>query len=187
MVDEKCTWKSHINYICNTISKGIGILIRAKNKLYGESLQLLYETLIKPYMTYCITVWGNTYNKYLKRFHLLQKKIIRILTYSEYIAHTEDLFHSRKIMTIYNMYKYFVGIFVFKSINRLLPNSLCDICIPNVISRKSITLRPGFRTKQICEFSVKITGPQIWNTLPNMIREAKTVYTFKKQLKFFLL
>ena len=66
MVDEKCTWKSHINYICNKISNGIGILIRAKNKLYGESLQLLYETLIKPYITYCITVWGNTYNKYLK-------------------------------------------------------------------------------------------------------------------------
>ena len=48
-----------VNY--RAIAKGIGILVRARQLLYGESLMTIYNALIKPNFMYCITAWGNTY------------------------------------------------------------------------------------------------------------------------------
>ena len=74
--------------------------------------------LIQPYLTYCIIIWGNTFKTYLNKLHVSQKKIVRIIQHSEFNAHTKHLFKTLKIMKIYQLYDYFVGIFVFKCINK---------------------------------------------------------------------
>ena len=86
------------------------MLVRARQLLYGESLVTIYNALIKPHFMYCITAWGNTYKTNLTRLHLMQKKIIRVLTRSELYAHTEPLFNKLHMMNIFEMHAYFVGI-----------------------------------------------------------------------------
>ena len=80
MLDDKLSWKSHINHICNKVSKAIGILVKARRILDIDSLVTLYNTLIKPYFSYCITLWGNTFKTRLKKLEIIQKKIVRILS-----------------------------------------------------------------------------------------------------------
>ena len=41
VVDHNFTWKPHIQHVVNKISKGIGILNRAKRFLFNESLLTL--------------------------------------------------------------------------------------------------------------------------------------------------
>ena len=60
----------------------------------------IYNALIKPHFMYCIIAWGNTYKTNLTRLHLMQKKIIRVLTRSEFYAHTEPLFNKLHMMNI---------------------------------------------------------------------------------------
>ena len=44
-----------------------------------------------------------------------QKTIVRILTGSDYRAHFESLFYIElKIMNVFQLHRYFTGIFVFK-------------------------------------------------------------------------
>jgi hypothetical protein len=74
VIDDKMSWKLHINNICNKVSKGIGILLRARQVMYSHTLFTLYNAFIKPHFTYCISVWGNTYLKYMNRLHIMQKK-----------------------------------------------------------------------------------------------------------------
>ena len=47
----------------------------------------LYNTLMLPYFNYCILSWGSVL-KNNHHLHLLQKKAIRIITNSHFIAHT---------------------------------------------------------------------------------------------------
>jgi Skp family chaperone for outer membrane proteins len=187
IIDNKLSWKFHMDHISSKISKGIGILIRARQLLYGESLQTLYNTLIKPNFIYCITIWGNSYKSNLHQLHLLQKKIIRILTRSEFYAHTEPLLNKRKMMNIYKMHEYFVGIFVFKSLNNLLPEQFCNIFSHNFNARHSLNLRPVYCRRKSCQFSIKLTGSNIWNKFSNDIKIAKSIFIFKKLLKDELL
>jgi len=43
-----------------------------------------------------------------------------------------------------------------------------------------------YHSKKMCEASLKICGPKIWNALHADIRESKSIYIFKKGFKFKL-
>ena len=45
-IDSELNWKNHIHFICNKLSKGIGILYKASFMLDTSSLLLLYNLLI---------------------------------------------------------------------------------------------------------------------------------------------
>ena len=148
VLDNKMIFKPHIDHVANKLAKGIGILHRAKHTLYSKYLRTLYCALIQPYLSYCITIWGHTYNTYVSKIQLLLKKIVRIISNSEYKAHTEPLFKSLKIMTFNQLYEYFVSIFVYKSVNGELPNIISGYFQHNDPRRFSQNLRPGIHTKK---------------------------------------
>ena len=182
IIDDKLTWNLHIDHICNKVSKGIGILLRARQVLYGQTLITLYNALIKPHFMYCITVWGNTYKKYLNKLQLVQKKIIRIITYSEFSAHTAPLLDKLNILNIHQLIEYFVGIFIYKSLHHDLSNSLCDLFIRNFNARNSDNLRSTYHKKKISQQSIRIAGPRIWNNLSNICKKSLSLNSFKKTL-----
>ena len=82
IIDEKLTWRNHVNYISTKIAKGIGILIKARFCLSKETLVSLYYTFIYPYLTYCNSVWGDLFLYNLNRLHVLQKKFVRMISYA---------------------------------------------------------------------------------------------------------
>ncbi len=60
IVDDKLTWKPHVAYIQNKMPKNISVLSKAKYVLDYKAMRILYCSLIMPYLSYCIEVWGNT-------------------------------------------------------------------------------------------------------------------------------
>ena len=52
IVDHKLNWIDHITYVKAKISKGIGIMYKARQHLNKHSLRNLYHTYIYPYLTY---------------------------------------------------------------------------------------------------------------------------------------
>ena len=76
-----------IAHICLKISRVSGVLFRLKHIYPLEVLLTLYNTLIFPYLNYCILVWGSKiYTDH--RLHLLPKKVVRTIKKKDYIAHT---------------------------------------------------------------------------------------------------
>ena len=55
-------------------------------------LHIIYCTLISPYLSYGILIWGNTCNSYLDKLVKLQKWAIRIVSKSHYRSHSGSLF-----------------------------------------------------------------------------------------------
>ena len=60
IIDEHLSWRPHINHVTNKLNKTIAILCRARAKLYMNTLRTLYKSLVYPYLTYCLTIWGHT-------------------------------------------------------------------------------------------------------------------------------
>ena len=100
IIDYKLNRTQHIAHVKNKISKGIGIMYRARNYLSKLSMRKLYYSYIYPYLIYCIEVWGISPHTHLKPLLLLQKIIVRIMTFSSYYAHTAPIFKDLKILTI---------------------------------------------------------------------------------------
>ena len=91
MLSYNMTWDAHINDISKKISKAIGILYQLNHIYLQRILFTLYTALRVPHLNYCLILWGS-YIKESHRLHLLQKKALRIITNSHYLAHSEPIF-----------------------------------------------------------------------------------------------
>ena len=79
-IDNKLNWKDHIPYISGKISRGIGMIIEARNYLNQDGLLALYYAFIYPYFTHCNHVWGATYKSNLQRLVIHQNTTVRIIS-----------------------------------------------------------------------------------------------------------
>ena len=96
----KLKWISHITFVKNKVAKGIGIIRRARPLLNKSALKIFNHTFIYPYLTYCVEVWGSAKFVQLSPILLLQNKNIRLITFSERLAHTERIFLQLNILPI---------------------------------------------------------------------------------------
>ena len=90
--DSNLNWKKHIYELGKKVSRGIGILSKIRHLVNSSLLIQLYYSLIYPFLTYGLLLWGNNYQSNLKPIVTLQKKAIRIITFSKQDEHSESLF-----------------------------------------------------------------------------------------------
>ena len=126
MIDAHLSWKSHIEYTCNKISKCVGVILNARKKLNKSVLLNLYYSFAYPYFGYYNHVWGNTYPSNLNKMVVLQTKHIRIVTCSPYRAHSKPLLVANKVLSVYEINVYIVGIFIYKCCNNGVPDIFND-------------------------------------------------------------
>jgi hypothetical protein len=91
-LDSTISWSNHLSYIKTKIAKGLGIIIKVKKLFNQKTLITLYNCFIYPYLTYCLEIWGGAANTHILPLFKLQKKFVKIVTNSNYLAHTENLF-----------------------------------------------------------------------------------------------
>ena len=72
-------------------------------------------------------IWASTYASNLEPLYLLQKKAIRIITFSPPRTRSKPLFSKLNILSLHSLYKFHVSCFVFSHFNRLLPASLSSL------------------------------------------------------------
>ena len=100
VLDEHLTWKPHVANVANKISKSIGIIRRASPYLQNSSLRTLYFSMIYPYLQYCSLVWSSTYPTNLSRRVVLQKRVVRIINKSDFLAHTSPIFKELHLLKL---------------------------------------------------------------------------------------
>ena len=127
IVDHKLNWIEHISYVRNKVSKGIGIMYKARRFLNKKSLLSLYHSYIYPYLIYCIEVWRCAAPSHLHSLFLLQKKIVRIMTFAPYLAHTEPIFNSLELLPVEKIFINRVGIVMFKYSCDMLPDPIAKL------------------------------------------------------------
>ena len=71
IIDNKLNWIDHISYIADKISRGVGMIIKARNYWSRDGLMCLYYSFVYPYFTYCNHIWGSTYKNNLRRLIVL--------------------------------------------------------------------------------------------------------------------
>ena len=101
IIDEFLSFQPHIMYIKGKVAKGFGVLLKARKVFNQETLVALYYSMIYPYLSYCIHVWGSAYLNHLKDLVSLQKRIIRVISSVHPLTHTVLLFKSLTMITAF--------------------------------------------------------------------------------------
>jgi hypothetical protein len=188
VIDENLKWDKHIEKTSKRINSAFYAINKVKHSLNRKYLTQLYYSLVYPHLLYGIVLWGNTYNIYLNKLIVLQKKIIRTITGSLFNAHTESLFKSLHILKITDIYKLQVAKYVHGYVTNSLPFSLMDIFTPlnlcghNTRQSEARKLRfPKTRTI-VATRSLVNMGPKIWNSIKSELylnKDQKRIITTK--------
>lgn len=91
---------------------------------YLESKGTIHFTrsLVSPYFSYCLEIWGNTYSSNLQQVVILQKKAMRFVCNAAPKALTNSLFV--QMLQFVDMVKFKTAQIIFKASNNLLPRNL---------------------------------------------------------------
>ena len=115
------TWKPHIQYIENKISKNIGLLYKAKFLLNQKSLKSIYFSFIHSYLNYANVAWGNTHQTKLKKLVRFQKHASRIIYNEDRTAHARPLMKALNALNVYQINILQNILLTYKSKNKLAP------------------------------------------------------------------
>ena len=190
-IDDEFTWKYHIDQVASKISKMTGILAKARHYLSLKTLQTIYDTMVYPYLTYCNIVWASTYPSRLKSLFMLQKKIVRIMTFAKYKENSKPLFLSLKILNIYELNIYLMALFMYSYFNENLPSYFNNYFKLNEMihshnTRTASNIFIDYKRTNYGKFSLKFRGAQIWNKLPKDLKLSKSYRQFKQSSKVYV-
>ena len=121
ITDDNLNWSNHISYINSKIAKGIGIICRARKFFSKSALINVDYAFIFLYLIYCVDVWGNALSTHTQPLIKLQNKIIRIITYSHFLASSEKLYNKTGILPLVTLVNYRIGLLMFKIEKHTVP------------------------------------------------------------------
>ena len=188
VIDDKLSWSTHIQYIKAKVAKGFGALLKARKVFDQETLITLYYSMIYPYISYCIHVWGTAYYTHLKDIVILQKRIIRVIAGVPPLSNTSPLFKSLKILNIKGIFLYTLGLFMFKLKCKMLPDNLFATMfrhttnIHNYPTRQCNSFYIETCSTTRSQKNIKFIGPFIWNILITKLNVSCKISTFKNNL-----
>ena len=191
ILDNKLTWADHLKYISRKVSKGIGIIKKARKVFNSETLCTLYNTLIYPYLCYCIHVWGSAALVHIQPLRVQQKRIIRIICGAPPRTSSSPLFNQLNILTIDQIYNYYVGFLMYKVVNEMTLTLFDDIFIPTSTvhsydTRQSNSLYVQYPATNRSKSTIRHYGTKLLNEIQRTINTSCSIGTFKTQLKSFV-
>ena len=75
LIDSHLSWKYHIDYVASKVSKIVGVIARLRHFVPVATLRSIYQSLIIPYLSYGLAVWGQAAKSQLNKLLLLQKRV----------------------------------------------------------------------------------------------------------------
>ena len=182
-IDEKLSFKTHIDNISEKTGKTVGLLYRLNKFLPEYILKTLYHCLVSPHISYGIEAWYAAPKTAIDRISVIQKKVIRAINQLPYNTHTNDYFKYMCILKLEDIYNLQLGKYML--INQNTFNLVSRVHSHDTRSRNNLAL-PLYNLTHTQKFC-KYRGIKLWNTLPNNIKESATVQQFGGRLKSYLI
>ena len=136
-------------------------------------------------------VWGLTFPTSLTQLFIIQKRAIRIISFSEPKSHSEPLFKSLNLLKLNDVIESQIVSFVYQWSHGLLPPCFSKYfnftsSVHSYATRQSCNRNlyvASVNTTQYGLRSLKFTGPRLWNSLPTSITNSNSLRIFRKTLK----
>ena len=105
LIDEHLSWNTQIQHLCKKLSRATGILSKLRHNAPLKTCLSVYFALFYQPLIYGCNVWSLTSEGNLDKIEKIQKKVVRILTFSDFNSPTNELFIRLKIVKFRDILK----------------------------------------------------------------------------------
>jgi len=192
LLDNKLSWKPHVQKVKTQLSRACGILPKLKHYTTLPVLNAVYNPLIHPYINYPTLNWGRASNATIQPLNKLQNKAIKIINPTN-MGSLEEHFQHLNILFLPKLYSFSVGKFMHSYHNKLLTNHFDEYFVPlnsihyhstRLATSKNLFLPRVNSSSGKC--FLKFIGLKVWFSIPDDIKFS-TTFNFIWKLKKHLL
>ncbi len=164
---------------------------RIKDNFSKKARIMVLQSLVLSIINYDIIIWGNTSQTQLQRVKKIQNFAAKVALGGTTFDHVKPYLRELKWLKIKDKYSYELTLNIYNIITKNVPSWLFflpttrEMCAVN--TRQQHQLRVPKTNICIAERSLLVSGPKLWNSLPNNLRNKTSAGTFKTQLRGCLL
>jgi hypothetical protein len=162
-LDKQITWRNHLHFLLNKLSKACFVLRQLCYVLDIDALKLVYFAYFQSVVKYGIVFWGKSYN--LNKVFLLQKTILRIMLGLSYRSSCKFLFKKLDILTVPCLYIFSLAMFVINNPSYFQTNT----AVHGIDTRQKNKLhKPLYKISSI-QKGIIYTAINVYNKLPSFL------------------
>ena len=188
LIDQHLSWNNNTKNICKKVTAGISALRRVKPFVSKETLISIYNAIIRPHFDYCCEVWDVFGKTQSDRLQKLQNRAARVI-----MSMSNDIDQSTALQTLgweplYIMRRKTKAKLMYKVLNKMAPEPLTKLfTYKNEITNHKLRnistslCVPQPRTNSM-KNSFMYDGAHLWNSIPNEVRECKTLSLFRNKI-----
>lgn len=189
-VDEKITWKVHVDYVCKQIAPYVGLIRRIRHVVEQKILLTIYYAYIHSRLLYCLPIWASCALEQKMRIQRIQNKAIKMIRFQPPKTPSNELY-DEKFLSFLQLCNYESILFIHKiSINKIK----CDFelvsneTITNRSTRQSNLLRPPNFLMSKSQVSLFYRGINLYNKFAeyDKLIKSKSLSYVKSSLKKFV-
>ena len=167
------SWDHHVNHVSKKLSRANGAISKLRHMLPKTTLFSLYYALFASHLIYACQIWAQNINMNTNRVFKLQKCAVRLLSFSDFNAHSSPIFHEHNLLKLPDIVKIKNLELTHKILNKKSPtemtNSINLLLHSEFYDTRSRTLkllkRPKCKTTKYGLNSITYQSVIHWNDL----------------------
>ena len=189
-IDNRLTFEHHVKTLLKEGNQKLHALMRVSKYMEEEKLRILMKTFIESQFKYCPLLWMFHSKQINDRINSLQERALRVV-YKDDSLTFEELLKKDHSFTTHERNLQSLAILMYKVKHNLCPAPIKEIFTLNSNERNFRDERngdwviPKVRTVNYGLETIRYRGPITWNLLPNEIKSATTLESFKAKVKLW--
>ena len=192
IVDENLTWESHINSIISKSYYKLRSLYKYKHFLSANIKKTLCDSLVLSYFNYCDILFSNITSALAYKIQKVQNACLRYIFSLRRFDHVSQFLSTLNWLNMANRRRFHGLCFAYNIVSDLAPGYLKDFINRHqynhmYFTRFSNAIPVPSANTRIKQLSFFISTVNDFNNLPNNIKSASSLTSFKSRLKRHLL
>ena len=193
--DQQIDMRQHINNLCKQCYFQIRQLRVIRRSLSSDVLKTLLHAFVASRLDYCNSLFYGLPSCDIKKLQQVQNAAARLFGGLSKFNHVSPILRSLHWLPIKQRIDFKIAVLAYKSLHKLAPVYLQDMCHPASESQFLIRNRSAangdliphaWKTVTYGRRSFQFAAPNVWNKLPNTVRSAPSFETFRGRLKTYL-
>ena len=176
-------WNKTIEKVQLKLKKRLAGLTRLRFLVPLNTLRIISQGIFNSVLVYCLPLYGGCDKSELRSLQVLQNKAAQCVTRSPTRSSRHPMFDKLNWLTVNQLIAYHTALQVYRIRMNNEPEYLAQILNKDnrngniIVTNTELTL---------AKRSFTFRGAQLWNSLPNNIRNKSKIGNFKKMLRIWV-
>ena len=190
--DQHLSFQSHINKLCQILYLELRRIGKLSNFLNQNSLKILISSYFLSRLDYCNSLLVALPEVRLKKLQRFQNQAARIVLKRRARDHVTPMLAELHWLPVSRRIDYKIAVLCFKCLNKTAPQYLYELLEPYVPTRQlrstnlNLIRARSFKTKNWGGRSFTSFAQNLWNSLPQSLRNVTDEVEFRRKLKTHL-